>query len=973
MREVVGRTRPVVVGRAAERAVLERALTRCTQTGGGFGCVVLVGDPGAGKSRLAAAFAADHADGVTVLSARAHQVGATSSFGVWAEALDRELRTRTPGRVRELCAGVEDDLAAVVRSVARLRDTEAAPAPRARVLDALGALVRALAAERPVVVVLDDLHLADASSLSALLHLAFGCAEERVLVVATARPAELADRADAVEVLLRLEQEGWARRLAVGPLDADGVRALAAQVLDSTPPEPRVDWLVERARVKPLDTVDLLGGLLDEGADLRRPALSRLPDPLADRVALRVGRTDPAAVGLVELLAVIGGRAELRSLVALSGRPPAELVDLVERLGRARLVTEREDGPELTVEIAHPLVAEAVYTRIGVARRRLLHREVARVLRALGRPGEAAGHFARSAGPGDDEAVTALREAVHAAEEAGAFQEALSLLAALVDLLPAGDPRWAGVVDALRWDAQWVVDHRADGHAALGVPALRAMDAALSGLDDPARQAPVKLRLANFIGWGEGTLDEAASVCRDAVALYERAGDRRGALLAAHELSWLRGYAGDLPLLESEAAAVAAEAERLGDDLVHARALRTAGLMALLRGRLADAEAAFRGVAAAAGTDRYRQLLAAGGLAVTAVMAGRTEDALAALADIRLPRTGTPDHATIIAWWAGDLHTIRAITRDIAGIGPTPASRRLGVGLFYAALAAVEVGANAEARRYAARLRALYDGRGWAMHAAMAEHVEGVADWRDGRAAEAIGRLTGAVAPLLRGDFVAQAVPLLTDLAEVAGSSGTPDRDAAAELRRIADRTGLAGFRGLADLAAGWASGDRRDAQGLAERAAGALTPWPLLRGRALRLLARSTDDRDRRVAALTAAADLFAGCGATVRRAEVLDELASLGSRGRRAAAAARGPESLTAREREVAELAAAGRSAREIAAALFVGERTVEGHLARVYARLGVRSKVELARRAGEFGLRTGTRTGARTATPDGPPAAP
>ena len=85
------------------------------------------------------------------------------------------------------------------------------------------------------------------------------------------------------------------------------------------------------------------------------------------------------------------------------------------------------------------------------------------------------------------------------------------------------------------------------------------------------------------------------------------------------------------------------------------------------------------------------------------------------------------------------------------------------------------------------------------------------------------------------------------------------------------------------------------------------------------------------------------------------------------------RGPGSLTGREREVAELAAAGRSAREIAAALFVGERTVEGHLARAYARLGVRSKVELARRAGEFGLRTGTRTGARTAAPDGPPAAP
>lgn len=73
---------------------------------------------------------------------------------------------------------------------------------------------------------------------------------------------------------------------------------------------------------------------------------------------------------------------------------------------------------------------------------------------------------------------------------------------------------------------------------------------------------------------------------------------------------------------------------------------------------------------------------------------------------------------------------------------------------------------------------------------------------------------------------------------------------------------------------------------------------------------------------------------------------------------------DSLTDREREVARLAADGLSAREIGAALFIGERTVEGHLARAYARLGVRSKVELARRAADFGLRAAP---TRTATPD------
>ncbi|MDN5934286.1 MAG: helix-turn-helix transcriptional regulator, partial [Pseudonocardia sp.] len=86
-------------------------------------------------------------------------------------------------------------------------------------------------------------------------------------------------------------------------------------------------------------------------------------------------------------------------------------------------------------------------------------------------------------------------------------------------------------------------------------------------------------------------------------------------------------------------------------------------------------------------------------------------------------------------------------------------------------------------------------------------------------------------------------------------------------------------------------------------------------------------------------------------------------GTRGKRAAAAALGPASLTAREQEVAQLAVDGLTAREIGAALFIGERTVEGHLARAYARLGVRSKLELTRRAAELGLRTPSRTG----TPD------
>jgi DNA-binding CsgD family transcriptional regulator len=106
-------------------------------------------------------------------------------------------------------------------------------------------------------------------------------------------------------------------------------------------------------------------------------------------------------------------------------------------------------------------------------------------------------------------------------------------------------------------------------------------------------------------------------------------------------------------------------------------------------------------------------------------------------------------------------------------------------------------------------------------------------------------------------------------------------------------------------------------------------------------------------VEALEAAVTRFDACGASVRRQRALASLAALGARGRRRQRALSGPGSLSGREREVATLASQGRSTREIAEQLFIGERTVETHLANVYAKLGVASRVELVRRAAELGL--------------------
>ena len=221
-----------------------------------------------------------------------------------------------------------------------------------------------------------------------------------------------------------------------------------------------VEWVEQRSRGNPLYAIGLLRALVEEQADLSAPVLRRLPEGLAERVTGRLRELDDAAQRTMELLAVVGRRVDSRSLVGLSGENGDELTDTLDRLVQLRGVTEEEHGHELTYEIAHPLVAEAIYQGISAGRRRRLHREVGRRLLAAGRLGEAAPHFVAAADPGDDEAVGVLRDAVAAAEEAESYQEALTILNALVELLPAGDPRWADVVDALSWEAQWVVNHR---------------------------------------------------------------------------------------------------------------------------------------------------------------------------------------------------------------------------------------------------------------------------------------------------------------------------------------------------------------------------------------------------------------------------------------------------------------------------------------------------------------------------------
>ena len=963
---------PRLVGRDRELALLQAELERSDR--GEFRCVLMMGDPGVGKSRLAGEVLGRRRRGRIGLMARAFPLGETTPFGLWAEAVEQHLKDLDAHEIAELCGGFGGDLASVLPSVAALRGGggQGEP-PRSRLIEGIAALITKLAEVSGLVVLLDDVHLADASSWEVLHRLAHMTSTARLLVVATARRTELDDRQIATEVLLGVEQDGVLRRLVLQPLEVDGVRDLAAAVIDQAPPTSLVTWLAERSRGNPLFVLGLLHALLDEGADLAAPRLQTIPEALADRVRSRLRRLDEPAVGVLEMLAVLGRRTDLRTLVDLSGGRFDELATVLERLVRSRLVVEVELGATLGHEISHPLIQQAIYEGIGRARRRHLHRLAGRCLHADGRLGEAAPHFARSADSGDDEAIDVLRAALRQTEEREAHREALTILASLADLIPPGDPRWAQVVDAMTWGAEWVVDHRGDSHAALGVDAMRRIDAVLEGLSDPARRAVVKFRLASFLVWGTGDLEEGQRICSQAIALFEEAGDGRAALLGRHELTYIHGLAGDLARMQSGAAQVAEAAEAAGERSVLLRALRTLATAAMQRGRFHESEAASTRASDVARADGNSYALAAC-LTIRSVMLaflGRTAEAEQWIAQAKAAHPGWRDsyplleHQAMLHWATGDYCRALASGVDALSTSPGAGSKRRGLGISTAALAALEAGQLVEARRLVGHCAALYGGRDWGWFSGVADHAAAVLAWHEGDRKEALSRLRRTASRLSDMGAWMMAAPALLDLADLGATDGERAlvEEAVARLGDMALEVGVEFARGMKQLGGAWLALSSDAPQRAADRARDAVALLSgeghrAYRGRAYDVLGRALSMGHRRAAAqaFTAAAAEFDACGATWRRKRALEGLRVLGgSQGRRGLAAALGATSLSRREREISALAVRGLTARDIGEQLFIGERTVEAHLAQVYAKLGIHSRVELARRATQLGLDT------------------
>jgi DNA-binding CsgD family transcriptional regulator/tetratricopeptide (TPR) repeat protein len=420
---------PLLVGRAREQALLRDRLAAALA---GRGSLVLIGGgAGIGKTALAEALGREAAErGALVLVGRCYDLAETPPYGPWGEVLDR--------------FRAAPDLPPALRTLPR--PSAAASASRAEFFAQVRNFLATAAAERPLVVLLDDLHWTDPASLDLLRYLARGLGPLPLLLVATYRADELTRRHPLAQLLPALVREAPASRVELRPLGDEHLRALV-RARYALPPDDEARlaaYLQRRAEGNPFFIGELLHALEEEG--LLRPGVGgwrlgdlggvALPALLRQVLDGRLDRLGDGARGLLAIAAVLGQEVPLAlwARVALVEEEP--LLAVVERAVEAHLLAATEDG--LAVRFAHALVREALYAGLLPPRRRVWHRRAAEALLALPAPDPdaVAEHFRRA---GDERAVEWLVHAGDRAQRAYAWRTAAERFEAALALLDRRD------------------------------------------------------------------------------------------------------------------------------------------------------------------------------------------------------------------------------------------------------------------------------------------------------------------------------------------------------------------------------------------------------------------------------------------------------------------------------------------------------------------------------------------------------
>ena len=573
---------PSLVGRADEMRRLEAALAAAAE---GRGSTVLIaGEAGIGKTRLASELAERAREaGATFLSGRCIDlVGSGLPYLPLVEAL-RPLR-RSPA-----LANVGGSLRELSRLVPELSEPGmpmppevGGPDSQLRLLEETRDVLERVGAEAPVVLVLEDLHWADGSTLDLVAFLAHAARAQRMLIVATYRSDEIEPESSLRRLVTELMRAREASALTLEPLGPDEVERLLVSIAEAPLPAERVTEICERSEGNPFFAEELVAAA-ERGEET-------LPRALRDVLLQRFAGLDGETQSLLRVAAAAGRDVPYRLLAAVGALSEAQLVEALRRAVEHEVLVP--DQPAGSFRFRHALLAEAIYATILPGEREELHARLARALggdaalAASSIAGELAHHWTAARRP-----VEALQASVDAARDAAAVSgpsEAFQHLARVLELWPQVDDPVTQVGLELRsvlaWAAEVAFFAGAPGQAAELV--RRAIS-----LTDPADEVQLGLlheRLGQFLLLPVGDREAGLAAYERAVELVPAqpsSAERVRVLAGLGHALMLSGQFAESRAICEEAMVVAAA---IGDDRPALRALDVLGLDLHFLGRTAE-------------------------------------------------------------------------------------------------------------------------------------------------------------------------------------------------------------------------------------------------------------------------------------------------------------------------------------------------------------------------------------------------
>jgi DNA-binding CsgD family transcriptional regulator/tetratricopeptide (TPR) repeat protein len=991
-------TSPAFIGRQHELDVVAEALASVGTRGGQT--LLVGGEAGIGKSRLVdESVNRARAGGVLALVGGCVDSGDVSiPFAPIREALrDPRAGLLEPGRLLELLGPAGAELGQLVDTGQSGSGTGdgvgvGADSTQARFFETCLALFRRLGRDQPVLLVVEDLHWADRSTLGLLSYLVRGREESPFVLLATFRSDELHRRHPLQPFLAEIERSPATRRLELPQFDAPELFQLVTEIRGREPDVSLVARIHARSDGNPFFAEELLAA---ESTDHDFPI--GLRDALLARLA---GLTEPTQQ-LLRIASVSGNRVTTRSLADVAGRQAVDLEGNLHEAVERHLLVPLEIGDEETIAFRHSLIREVVYGELLPGERARLHARFAETLASAGGGGSGeAGQIAFHWYAAHDlpRALEASIDAAASAERLRAFADAqreYERALELWDRVPgAASTTGLDRIDVLERAARAAAITVPPRAAALALEAIRLAD----GTIEPSRLGLLKERYGRY-AWMAGDGVAALEACREAIGLVpaEPPTTARARVLASlGQILMITAHSEEAKSVCEEAIAAA---RAVGAVDIEAHALCSLGVTNVYLG---DPETGLR------------ELTAALELATSAGLIDESLRIRANQVDV-LQHGGRLAEAGAAAW---DSHALA----EANGLGATIGALLLAEG----ALALIRLGDWCQAMDMLTRARRepLSGAPMLAVEQRLAILEVGLG--RDAAAAERIEALRPLVGRIVEAQLIAPLTEAAAELAlwqdrpidarhEVAAAFARLSADNTAFLTRLGPLFAL-GLRAEADLAV-VARARRRSEEvdacvAIADRYLAMLAGLraQIAVGRpnfisqaeawwAISMAERSRLDGESDVAAWRAAADAFGLIPMAYPRAYVLwreAEAILATTRARSAAAsplreasaiaaelgaaplalaisdlASRAgldladvptgtpaePEDetlgLTSREREVLRLVAEGRTNRQIAETLFITEGTAGVHVSNILSKLGVRGRTEAAALAHRLGL--------------------